>query len=588
MNVPQIRQSESSAGRALVFAIELGLSAVIPGSRAPNEDRMRFRHALMKRKLEWSKQIVNSSASLLVPDEVTVQDQEFDTASSNVVIPNRCHQAITAREFFLVALTFVMIVACQLRLTNSMSLFHRQFWLDEFATQYVVHDSSLQHALQAVKGGVDTNPPVLHLLLRLMTVGGQQSNEETLRSLVLVFALFGILGTYALLRKSFPPLASFAGGLAVWSHPLLIHQAFEARFYGAWFACTVWYAYFLIDARKSSSAVSKLMLALFAGLVCTIHYFGVIAWGLVTLFEIVRHPGGGIRRYLRILPAAIGPIALAVWLPFLVEQRAVFTVSTWVSDPTPELAKRFLIRLLFPAYLRPVVVFGLFAGIWYLVQRRGEIRSRVHGDLTFQAGILGLTLLPLVLIAFSFTVQSVLVDRYGIPAIATIAPVVAYLTSRVSRAWVLALCAYLIIGSGHFLGSESLRFRTIDANMNHLNETIRTRTGSDPVVFERVNQVLITGYYAPDIAARCFYLDFETDQIPDAGNYRIMCRDLIRQFARFYQTTPMMNIAKLQDLSRFYLVVDGRPDQKRPQEAYPGFAPHFMEGQLYEMTRIDR
>ena len=483
-------------------------------------------------------------------------------------------------------MAFVAFVLAQLVLSNSLSLFGRQFWLDEIATQFVVYDPSLGHALDAVKGGVDTNPPTLHLLLRALTQDDSRgSREVTLRFLVLLFALSGLLGVYALLRQSFHPLASLAGCLAVWCHPLFLHQAFEARFYGAWLAGTVWYAYFLTRARHTSGPWVKIMLAVTAAFVCTVHYFGIIAVGSVTLLELLLRPRGEGRQFSRLLPVLLGPAALLACLPIYASQRAAFTVPTWVDPPTADLAERFAIKLLFPAYLAVVAVLPWFTGLWRS-RRAAEVTPRSCGDLSLQAGMTGLVLMPVALIVFSFTVQSVLVSRYGLPAVAALAPVVAYAVSRTNRGWALALCAFLALESTREMELQAFRYRERDAASNQLMETLRTRTSDGAVVFERVHQLLVVGRYAPDVARRCYHLDFERDQIPDARDFRIMCRDLVRQYNRFYQTPALMKWAEVQGLSKFYLVFDpGRPLGDRPERAFPGFTARHIHGRVYEMTR---
>src|SRR5687768_11489670 len=52
------------------------------------------------------------------------------------------------------------------RTADAEVLFFRHFWLDEYLTSLVALDRSTLHAIKAVADGVDTNPPVYHMLVR--------------------------------------------------------------------------------------------------------------------------------------------------------------------------------------------------------------------------------------------------------------------------------------------------------------------------------------------------------------------------------------------------------------------------------------
>ena len=63
-----------------------------------------------------------------------------------------------------------------------------------------------------------------------MLSGG--TNAVVLRAYALGVTCLGLLAVYLLLRRAFPPWASLVGPLLLWSHPLVVRHAFEARFYG--------------------------------------------------------------------------------------------------------------------------------------------------------------------------------------------------------------------------------------------------------------------------------------------------------------------------------------------------------------------
>src|SRR5438093_187083 len=63
-------------------------------------------------------------------------------------------------------LSFAAMIGC----ANAAYLFARHFWIDEIFTFALVADPDPVHALGALAGGVDMNPPTLYLLLRGLTL----------------------------------------------------------------------------------------------------------------------------------------------------------------------------------------------------------------------------------------------------------------------------------------------------------------------------------------------------------------------------------------------------------------------------------
>ena len=95
---------------------------------------------------------------------------------------------------------------------------------------------------------------------------------------VVLCALF----VYAALRSRFDWWASAAGAIAVISHPIIVRQAFEARFYGPWLFFVALYAWSLTQPRRWVQAVAAVC-------VVSIHWFGVISLGLIiTAFPAAR------------------------------------------------------------------------------------------------------------------------------------------------------------------------------------------------------------------------------------------------------------------------------------------------------------
>src|SRR6516162_2059908 len=106
-------------------------------------------------------------------------------------------------------------MAVQLVLSRGLSLFRRHLWIDEIVTFKLVSDRDVSHALRAIVGGLDTNPPCYHLLLRLLRRLVGSAAEVLLRLFALLCVLLALGGLYVSLRQAFPPPVSLAGVLAV-------------------------------------------------------------------------------------------------------------------------------------------------------------------------------------------------------------------------------------------------------------------------------------------------------------------------------------------------------------------------------------
>src|SRR5688572_23720852 len=79
------------------------------------------------------------------------------------------HAPLRFRETVLVACALLALVAVQLWATGSLYLVRKNFWTDEFCTFTVLNEGGFFHALRALRGAVEINPPGLHILLFAFT-----------------------------------------------------------------------------------------------------------------------------------------------------------------------------------------------------------------------------------------------------------------------------------------------------------------------------------------------------------------------------------------------------------------------------------
>jgi hypothetical protein len=492
-------------------------------------------------------------------------------------------------ETVVVALILVAIMVAQLGFGHASYLLQRNFWLDEIYTLTLVSDPDWTHSLRALAGGVETHPPMLYVVLRLFTGLLGECDEVALRSFALLSVFLSLLGIFVMLRRAYAPAVAFTAVLALWGHGLVVHHAFEARFYGPWLAAIVWFAYLLARARTAERARwLTTALALCSILVCTIHYFGIISLVLVTGFDLLFQRTPQRLRWSTLLAVAAGPVCLTAWIPVLLEQRSAFTVPTWVAPPTLSTITQIGTWLLLPASLSAVLLAAWLSKLFRsVVPPRGDAAGPPEGA-AFLSGLTGLLLLPVVLLVISFTILPVFVDRYAFPAVAALAPAVAFVAARMSRPWVLIVGLYFALVSTHQLSSQAEEARERDRRTERLIATIRSHRGDKPVVCEQHLVQYVLHHYAPDLAPSCFMIDHEPGQTNyDAPDY-FFARDLCRRYEEFYRAPKLLKWDALCARRQSCLLVVGVPWTSARKaamvRAYPGFIARPIDPGLYELA----
>lgn len=502
------------------------------------------------------------------------------TAPRDHPTPTRAGAEASARELAVAALGLLLLFASQLGLAQSFGLFTRHFWMDEIFTQTLVADASLGHLLQALSAGVETHPPALYLLLRGYTRLLGSTSELALRSFAALAVGFALVGIYGCLRRSFERMASALAVLALGCHPYLINQAFNARFYGVWLAAAVWCAYLLVRLREPGRPATWLALAACAAVLCTVHYFGVVSLALLVGGELLARRWAGQPVQAGMVAVAAGPVALAACLPMLRSQSAGLPAGTWM-DPTSVAVAVGLVR----DYVRGLPTGWLVVAAWLSLLAAPGPRIPNRGSLY---GLTGLLLLPVLVLTFSFTVLPTHEPRYSFPAIAGLAPPLAWVAARCNRGWGLALGGLLFV-----LGTVTMRgyAQVIDSQevlpVQRLIHDLRDRPDGAPLVFESPAQLFVVYHYAADLRARSRLLDFDQGEIGNVPSNRLFMRDLARHYADFYPEPPLARWAEVRRLSRFYLIPADFGAAGAPMvvdDFYPGFHVRPVAPQLYELT----
>ncbi len=478
------------------------------------------------------------------------------------------------RELLVFAAALAALAVAQLFVAGAWSLFGRHFWLDEIFTHTLVADPSLGHSMRALADGVETHPPAYYLLLRgYALVAG--TGETALRWFSLLSVLVALVGVYAALRLTYGRFVACAAVLALWSHPLVMREAFDARFYAPWLAAAAWFA-FCAARSLGSGRPPRLALALTAVLLCTIHYFGVIVLALVVGATALSSSLPIRERLRRLLPALAGPVALLGCLPLLLGQRGATTVPTWVPPMDLRSFTDFLDGL---APLRYPVLFG---GALLIMRRRLAMAPPCGSG---AAGLLALGLMPLVLVGFSAAMQPVLIPRYAVPAAVAIAPVAALVGARLPRTVVAAICAGLLVLGTWLLHTEAERAVASDHHIDELAAVLRARTGDDPIAFQHTHELYVVCRYAPDLAGRCVYLDVEPGQVAGVARFRLFNRDLHRRYVTWYGRPGLIRWGAYLALPRRYLVpaFDQLDGLDGSAARYPGCVAEHVSAELYRL-----
>jgi hypothetical protein len=479
------------------------------------------------------------------------------------------HAPCTTREAVLVTLAILALIGLQLVLVNGLYLFSRRFWVDELYTHAVVADPNLGHAFAAIHGGMDSMPTYA-LILRGLSTFVAGSSEVFFRATSLLSIVLAMSGAYVLLRRRVAPIAALASVFVIWAHPLSLIHAFDARFHGPFLAAAVWFC-FWVDRRLSAPDRRGVAIGLSAAslALCAIHVFGVIVWAIVLFAAALIS-----RQWRPLLPASIGPLIVPVlWVLALQPQRTTITIPTWEGTFSWARVADTAGYVLLPEYLAAV-----FLLMWAVVAVR-----RVFTSQSVQAGsgppalasllLTSLCLLIPALVVVSLIIQPTLTARYSIPAIAALAPAVAYGLARIPRWGSALVLAALVLVSGNGLRRQAHQARWLDEQTDAMIGALRALPADRPVVFEVSHQLHVIWHYAPDLRSRVVLLDFENGQLPHPSPIRVVSRDLARAYGRFYDGPRRISWDEIQSSAGFYLVPDGRAYDRPvgPETRYPGF-----------------
>ncbi len=478
------------------------------------------------------------------------------------------------------------LIGAQLFAGRARHLFRSNFWMDEIVTFRLVTSVSLGHSIRAIIAGLDTNPPLHHLILSILRKWLLRYPEYRFRFISLIAVLAGIFGVYQIVRDISTPLTGAAVAFAIWNHPAIPENAFSARMYGFWFTATIWFSVFLGHSTPAIPSTALLLAtAITAILVSNLHTLGPVVFGLVVTAHLIAG-FNEFKTWTAISAIAAGPLASLIWSPVVWRQNRAYPVS-WIAERRGRYIREFLNYTL----LRKYVVFTIVtAGLILLLQPHVPLEHSIVSCTSSAAlkGLSGLLLMPAVLILISITIAPVWMGRYGFPTVAGLVPVFAFLIIPMTPTAALAFMGIIFLAGWLRLSSLADDHQTCDSRHRTLIETLSGLPVTSPILFESPLDLYVVTHYAPSLAPRCGGLDFESSELEDIDPLYQAHRDHIRIAHRYFSVPGMFRWNFLKTLPAFFLVADPEANRSGTRTMgmnYPGFQKIVMGDGLYHLIQ---
>jgi uncharacterized membrane protein len=472
-------------------------------------------------------------------------------------IPSLPRQRAGIVETILIGVVIALLMAGEIAINKPRMLFDGPFQLDECLTASIVSDTNIGHSIDAVRHGVDTNPPVYHLILRAFWMGVQKAAPHLsirigLRGFSLLCTWLALVGAYIILRKGFGKAAAFVAALAIWAHPVVVEQSTDARFYGPLLFATV--LMLLALQIRGSGIIRGVIVALCAMLLCTLHYFGILMLGSLVLAMLLVDEAPIVSRIIRVLPTVLGPLALLPFIPFIRAQAQGLTVRTWVDPFTFHTARDFALGVLCPL---PLLI---ALAIWAMGKLLG-CKSRTMSEVNLPrqrfatVPLLFIALVPAIIIAFSATVQSALIPRYAVASGLVLAGFVALLAQNRSATLLVLLAIALSGYSVLELHSASASRAGDMVQLVSQRDELIGETPPLPIAFADRAGATQLQFFAPDLLPRISLIDQRQPGV-DLRNFRLYEIEMVGKVSPYYTTPPLVTPAQLAAMGRFHLIAN--------------------------------
>ena len=465
-------------------------------------------------------------------------------------------------------LVFLLIAAAGL--SQGSLLMNRKLWMDEVHSWLIVTDETTSHAMTALADGADFNPPSWFLVTRAISGLAGSPSEKFLRLLSLVWMMSAMAGLYLILSRLFDWKVSLAAVILTASHPLVIHQSTEIRFYGFWCTCVVWLCCAL-QWDPESRAERRLQWLLIAGLsllTATSHWFGILSLGLVALPFVIRQNKDE-RGYAKALVMlASGMTGVCACLPFLYGQKAAISRPTWISPATVSDSLQFL-NYMFPAW--QILLCGVAAVVGIMLARKAIPENAVRslpGQSAELLPCLSLALMPIVIVIVAWVLQPSLVARYAIVGVIGLAPVFAVLLHQADHKLQFVVVVLSLAGYSNAVFGYGRQWNDEQRYQVSLLQQLRTCPVNATVIFEDRIAWMPMKHHYPELAAEYRLADFKDSDLTQDSALRIVQRDAGRRIEKWYPEYRMQSLETLTGQSEFYVVPYA--DQKQSGLRFPG------------------
>lgn len=488
-------------------------------------------------------------------------------------------------ETIFISIVVAGILTAQIIASGSGFLLRRRLGLDEIITDLLVADPDLRHSLRAIVGGLDTNPPAYHLLLRTLRRLVPVRAEIGVRAVSVGAALLALVGIYATLRQAYPTLIALAVILALWSHPLLQRCAFEGRMYTSWLAAVVWSAYLLSRSTGVPDADLGLhvLLAAAAVLTCMLHTLGSLSLVLVLGAHLVFN-GFDRSSVDAAMWASVGLITFVGWIP-AVWKQSVANPVTWVSPATTKSVAGFVRAVLLPPGVATLFVLSAGSALFLEGPLPAGVRGQGAAAVSVLGGIAGPIAMPVALIVLSVTLEPLLVDRYALPVIAGFAPLMAAVIAPLPSMWTVLLIGALAAKGAFHLRSLVAEYRDSDRVTTGLIAAIERHAGQSPVYFERVHELAVVSRYTP--SKRYAAIDFADAAATSGGSRRVPNSNQARLISTYYAGVTLVPWLAVRALPDLYLVpstlTSSEQNLAQLEMRYPEFDVRPLQGGLYRL-----
>ncbi|HEX7938514.1 MAG TPA: hypothetical protein VF483_05940 [Gemmatimonadaceae bacterium] len=484
---------------------------------------------------------------------------------------------VTARELGVVAALLAALATLGLAMGDGRILLTRALWVDEVHTVLLAGRASPIAVISDLANGADFGPPLVPLAAWTLRHVVGPLTPVLLHSASLICVLVALILIYRVLRFQFDAGASLVGTVAVGTQELVIAHSFEGRFYGPWLLCMALFALAVASPRK------RWRLAIASVLLCTVHWYGVIALCLMIAGAVAIQIRAWRVAARGLWPAVAGPIALAVCIPLSIGQRHALSVATWVAD----FSVTQLTTLLSSFWTTAVpAVASLIIAVAFAVRVLRPHKAHSGNRRSWNAGIaafMALALTPFALAALSLVGQPSMVPRYNLPAVLAWAPLCAVAAALLGRwpqrAAALALAWLWLAG----YSAESIRKRRFDTAVHQLASALHQASSLGmPVVFANMHSLYaVSALAGVDRSAIAFLeiTDSTTSQRLSKG--ALIERDVVRVHAHRFQFPKLVRQDDLRTAPRFAVVglepnlLDGYSSDvfAYGRIAFPGFCP---------------